>query len=252
MSLETEYFPAARIITNTPLPILQRLKGAQSIDDSDIDQASRFFEIMTNALISANLEISGAPEMIVSPRKRKIYLGSITAKFPAQRGAKLRFSAHLIKLDSDKYSIDLVAKNSLDTFCAEYSKRRAALNNIVFKEILDRAFQALDEATVAYATRTHLPFIPPENSDAKSLTQDLLHAPYLQFKVFDGTVELPELDSFSRQNNGEVVVAHTPKPGATFVYYLEDNTTVPHYRELAFLLNRMGVTNFFYRLDDAR
>jgi hypothetical protein len=248
MSLETDYFPAARIITNTKLPDLQSLKIAQKMNSSDIDYARQIFQRITNALRGANLELSEQSKLTLSPQKSRIYLGKITAQ--SQEGTEISFSAHLMKLDVDKNSIDLVAEKSLDKFCASYSKNEAAQNNKIFKEILDRVFQALEEATVAYATRTILPFIPAENSDARSLTQQLLHAPYLTIKDPDETGELPSLDSFSRQRNGRIIEAHTPQPGATFVYHLEENSTLAHYRELAFLLNRIGVKNSFYSGSD--
>jgi hypothetical protein len=245
MSLETDYFPAARIITNIKLSCLQGLAGAQKMNDLDISYAKQIFERIKTALREANLEPSEQGQMTVSPEGSKIFLGTITAKL--HEDAEISFSAHLIKFDDNKYSVDLVAKNSLDRFCAKYSRTQSVQNNKIFKEILDRVFQVLDEATVAYATRTIFPFVHPENSDPESLTQQLLHAPYLKIKDPDETVELPKLDSFSRQANDRLIEAHTPKPGATFVYHLEDGTTLAHYRDLAFLLNRMGVKNSFYR-----
>ena len=80
MSLETDYFPAARIITNTKLPDLQGLKFAQKMNDSDINHARQIFQRIKNALREANIELSEQIQLTLSPQKSKIYLGNITSQ----------------------------------------------------------------------------------------------------------------------------------------------------------------------------
>jgi hypothetical protein len=242
MDLRSNY-AVNRFFTNTNLNELSKVHENQDVfNDKDKKYGKDIFDKLVAILESTGLKISASlgQQSRKNPLDNNLYLGKITAK--NEDGREIGFSAHLQKVDDEKYVIDFVSSQSQDHFSKDYQPKQSAANNQMLREVVDQFFKEIQETSFSFSSRTKdFEYMTDENMT--TLKYQLTNSPYIQWKEENGLV-LPDSPGFSQEEG--IVRAHAPEPSETF-NSVRNETTLPFRKDLALLLNEHGFKNSFGR-----